>query len=162
MDEELKRVDVFIGTSIRGPGKRTGKSMYVMRYMRKNGEPYESDPEVAQYEQATESRLVLYAIRDALGRMNYACEVVLHTECSYVAAAFHQNWTEQWQQNGWKNKKGKDVADSTLWNDILLELEQSGHIIRVEEGKHEYSDWMQWKFQFVKVMNDVFVKIEKN
>lgn len=161
MDEELRRVDIFIGTSIRGPGKGIGRSMYVMKCFRKSGEPYESDPEVAQYEQATESRLVLYAIRDALGRLNYACHVIVHTECSYVAAAFEQDWPIQWQENGWKNKKGKDVADSILWSEILQELEASGHLLEFEAGKHEFSHWMQWNFPLVQAWNDVFAKVEK-
>lgn len=162
MDEELKKVDVFIGTSIRGPSKGTGRSMYVMKCLRKNGEPHESDPEVAQYEQATESRLVLYAIREALCRLNYACEVVIHTECGYVAAAISQNWPEMWQENGWKNKRGKEVADSILWSEIIQELEQSGHLLKVEEGKHEFSGWMKWKLPVVQAWNDAFAKVEKN
>lgn len=162
MDDELKKVDVFIGTSIRGPGKGTGRCAYAMKYLRKNGKFHEHKPEVAQYEQATESRLVLYAIKEALTHMNFACEITVHTECCYVAAAINQNWLEQWQDNGWKNSRGKDVADSILWSDILQELEGTGHLLRAEEGKHEYSHWMQWQFPLAKALNDTFVKMEKN
>lgn len=162
MDEELKKVDVFIGTSIRGPSKGTGRSMYSMRGQKKDGTPHESKPRIAQYEQATESRLVLYAIRDALPRLNYISEVIIHTECGYVAAAFNQHWPEQWQENGWKNKRGKDVADSILWSEILQELEESGHLIQVEEGKHEFSDWMKWAIPRESDLEDVFVEVEKD
>ena len=79
-----------------------------------SGKVKESDPEVAEYDDATESRLVLYAIKDALIRTNYACRVVIYTECDYVAAAINQHWPEEWQKNNWKNSKGKDVKDAVL------------------------------------------------
>lgn len=66
-----------------------------------------------------------------------------------MAAAFEQNWPKQWQRNGWKNKKGKDVADSILWSEILQELETSGHLLEFEAGKHEFSYWMQWNLHLV-------------
>lgn len=162
MDETLKKVDVFIGTSIRGPGKGVGRCAYAMKYLKKDGKFHEHKPEVAQYEQATESRLVLYAIREALSHMNFACEIIIHTECSYVAAAINQHWPEKWQKDGWKNKRGKDAADCILWSEIMQELEETGHLIQAEEGKHEYSHWMKWKFPLVEAWNEAFVEMEKN
>ena len=162
MDETLKRVDVYIGTSIRGPGKGIGRCAYVMRSTKKNGEPYESTPEIAQYEDTTEHRLVIYAIRDALNRLNYACEIVIHTESSYPAAVFNQHWLEGWQKNGWKNKRNQDVADSDLWSEIQEEIERSGHLLQAETGKHEFSDWMRWKLAVVQEKNNEFSKVDKN
>lgn len=162
MDKALKKVDVYIGTSIKGPNKGIGRCAYVMKSTKKNGEPYESDPEIAQYEDATESRLVIYAIRDALNRLNYACEVVIHTECNYAAAVFNLHWLEEWQRNGWKNKRNKDVADSRLWNEIQQEIEESGHLLQAITGKHEFSDWMRWKLVVAQEKNNEFFKVEKN
>ena len=162
MDEALKRVDIYIGTSIRGPNRGTGRCVYVMKSTKKNGEPYESAPEIAQYEDATENRLIIYAIREALNRLNYACEVVIHTESRYTAAVFNQHWLEEWQRNGWKNKRHKDVVDSGLWMVIQQEIEKSGHLMQAETGKHEFSDWMRWKLAVVQERNNEFSKVDKN
>ena len=158
---ELKTVDVFIGTSIRGPAKGVGRTMYILRTKLRSGTEYEGAPEVAEYDDGTESRLVLYAIRDALMRLNYACRVVVHTECTYVAAAITQHWPEKWQGNNWQSGRNKEVKDSVLWSLILQELEEGGHELVAEAGKHEYSSWMQWKMALVRAYKDVFSKVEK-
>ena len=82
MENELKVVDIFIGTTLRGSAKGSGRVMYIMRTTRKNGSDYEAAPQIAEYDDTTESESVLRAIRDALQRLHYACTVVIHTECS--------------------------------------------------------------------------------
>lgn len=109
MENELKVVDIFIGTTLRGSAKGSGRVMYIMRTKRKNGSDYEAAPQIAEYDDTTESASVLYAIRDALQRLNYACTVVIHTECSNVAAAIQQHWPQHWQRNNWKSAKGNPV-----------------------------------------------------
>lgn len=84
MENEMKVVDIFIGTTLRGSAKGSGRVMYIMRTKKKNGSDYEAAPQIAEYDDITESASVLYAIRDALQRLNYACTVVIHTECSNV------------------------------------------------------------------------------
>lgn len=104
--ENLKVVDIFIGTTLRGSAKGSGRAMYIMRTKRKNGSDYEAAPQIVEYDNTTESESVLRAIRDALQRLHYACTVVIHTECSNVAAAITQHWPEKWQRDGWKSAKG--------------------------------------------------------
>ena len=87
MENELKVVDIFIGTTLRGSAKGSGRVMYIMRTTRKNGSDYEAAPQIAEYDDTTESESVLRAIRDALQRLHYACTVVIHTECSNAALA---------------------------------------------------------------------------
>lgn len=160
--EELRAVEIYIGTSIRGPGRGIGRTMYLMRCKKADGSDYESSPEIAQFEDATENRLVLYALRDALQRLNYACSVTVHTECRYVANAIDQHWPEAWQENHWTNSRGKEVADSLLWADILQEIEESGHQLKAEEGRHEYSEWMRWNIPLKNALNNVFLKVKEN
>ena len=158
----MQTVEIFIGTSLRGPAKGVGRVMYLMRTKLKSGADKESAPEIAEYDNATESRLVLYAIRDAIGRLKYACKVVIHTECEYVAAAIEQHWPEAWQENAWKSSKGKEVKDAVLWSMILQDLEESGHELTAERGKHEWSQWMQWNMPITKAYKDTFYKVEKD
>lgn len=132
-----------------------------MKTKRKSGNDFESTPEIAEYEEATESRLVLYCIRDALQRMNYACEVRIRTECNYVAAAINNHWIEAWQENNWKNSRGEEVKDSILWSAIIQEVEENGHQMTAEQGKHEYSEWMTWKMQITQTLTGVFKKVKE-
>lgn len=92
----------------------------------------------------TESQLVLLAIRDAIQRINYACEVVIRTECSYVANAINNHWPEGWQESSWKNSRGEDIKGAEIWQDILIIIDENGHLLRGEAGKHEFSEWMRF------------------
>ncbi len=139
----MKTVDVYIGTDLHGSGKGLGKAIYIMRTQKGNGAFHESRPAVRAAEDATESQLVLLALRDALMRLVYACEVVVHTECFYVAAAVNNMWPQEWQRSGWQNAKGRQIKDLFLWEGILFELEDGGHILKAVCGKHEFSLWMK-------------------
>ena len=139
MENELKVVDIFIGTTLRGSAKGSGRVMYIMRTTRKNGSDYEAAPQIAEYDDTTESESVLRAIRDALQRLHYACTVVIHTECSNVAAAITQHWPEKWQQ-----------------------VEDGGHILLAESEKHEYAEWMRFNLPLKRALKDIFTEVPKN
>lgn len=136
--------------------------MYIMHTSLQNGKEHESKPEVAEYDNTTENCLVLHAVYDSLTHMNYACRLVIHTECDYVAAAINQHWPENWQQNNWKNSKGKDVKDATLWGMILQEIEETGHALEAKKGKHGWSEWMRWNLPLTQPLKDAFKKMEKD
>ena len=136
--------------------------MYLMRAKRKNGTDHESRPSVSESDNATEGRLVLLALRDALQRLNYACGVTVHTECADIAAAINSRWPEAWEGNGWKNSKGKEVPDSILWCQVLHLLEEGGHLLGAEPGAHEYSGWMRWNMQLANAYKDIFSEVGKN
>ena len=97
-----------------------------------DGTPHEPPPRIAEYEETTEGGLTLYALRDALDRFNFACEITVHTECAYVADALNQRWPWQWAGNGWKNPKQKEVKNACLWSDVLRLLEEGGHLVKAE------------------------------
>ncbi|MCM1026501.1 MAG: hypothetical protein NC432_08680 [Roseburia sp.] len=132
---------------------------YVMKCRRADGREHESRAEVAEYDEATESRLVLYGIREALQRLRYSCEVVVHTECAYVAGAIAQGWPEAWERGHWKNRKGEAVKDSVLWSQILQEVTEQGHQLKAEAGKHEYANWLRYKMHLAPGHKEVFWQI---
>ena len=126
----MKQVDIYITAGIRAPAKGTGRVMYIMRTKRSNGTIYESLPSVAELDNATENRLVLSALWDALQRLNYACAVTAYTESLYIGRAVNSRWPEKWEKDGWKNAKGKEVKDSILWRRVLHLLEGTGCLPR--------------------------------
>lgn len=158
--ENMKTVEIYIGTDLRGPAKGEGKVIYIMRTLRRDGQPHESRPAVRAEDPSTESQLVLLALRDALMRIVYACEVVVHTECTYIAAAINNMWPEVWQGNGWQNAKGQQVKDWYLWKCILQELEAAGHLLKSVLGKHEFSNWMRFSMPYITADQKAFTAVE--
>lgn len=132
-----------------------------MRCLKADGTPYESIPAIAEYDEATESRLTLYSLRDALSRFKCGCEITVYTECHYVAAAINQHWPETWQKNGWKNSRHNPVADQILWSEILQAAEENGHELASQEGKHEWSEWMRWNIPLADAYKDIFIKVKE-
>lgn len=157
----MKQVDVFIAAGIRGPARGTGKVMYLMRTKKNNGTDHESRPSVTESDNATEGRLILMAIRDALQRMNYACAVTVHTESSYIAGAINNHWMEAWERNGWKNARGREVQDSILWSQIYRILEETGHELSAEQGSHEYAHWMRFQMPLADAYKDIFSDVSE-
>ena len=135
--------------------------MYLMKTPLKNGQDYESTPRFAEYGDATERSLVLYAVRDALERFKYACNVTVHTECSYIESVLSQGWLEKWQCNGWKTRKGGDIKDAVLWSMVLVQLEEGGHILTAKAERHEYADWMRFNMQLAPAYEDTFCDFPK-
>ena len=159
-DQNMKTVEIYIGTDLRGPAKGEGKVIYIMRMRRQKRKDHESQPAIRAVDDVTESCLILYALWDALQRFNFACDVVIYTECSYVAAAINNMWPDAWRENSWRNARGQQVKNWGLWEMILRELEETGHTIRAVPGKHEFSNWMRCNIPNLPAEKDVFTAVE--
>ena len=156
----MKTVEIYIGTDLRGPARGTGKVIYIMRTLLQSDQYYESQPAVRSEEDATESHMVLLALRDAIKRINYACEVVIYMECTYVAAAVNNMWPVAWRDNNWQTARGA-AKDVDLWQDILYELEVAGHILKAVSGKHEFCDWMRSNMPRLAANTNAFTAVEQ-
>lgn len=108
---------------------------------------------------ATESRLVLYCLRDSLGSIRYACDVTVHTESTYVAAAINNGWPERWREQEWMNGKKEKVKDPGLWRDILWHMEDTGCRVAAEAGRHEFSGWFRVNIPKLYAPKDVFGEV---
>ena len=104
---------------------------------------------------------MLYAIRDAINRLNFACAVTVYTECEYIGSVISQGWLDRRQRNGWQNSRGREVADAVLWSMLLQDLEETGHVLAAVAGKHEYSEWMRWELVAARPNEDTFSPLEK-
>lgn len=69
--------------------------------------------------ETTNQRMELMAVIKALEVLNEPTNVKIHTDSAYVMNAFEQNWFDNWQKNGWKNSRGKPVANRDLWQRLL-------------------------------------------
>lgn len=155
----MRKVDIYIGTTLRGSAKGVGKGMYIMQTPLGGGGVHERKAAV-EIDGGTESRLVLYCLRDCLGSLRYACDVTVHTESTYVAAAINNGWPERWREQGWTNGKGKRVKDPGLWRDILWDMEDTGCRVAAEAGRHEFSGWMRTNLVRLYAPRDVFGEVD--
>ncbi len=71
----------------------------------------------------TNQRMELTAVVQAL---QWASEnrrqnqlVTIHSDSAYIINCYRQQWYKAWQNNGWKNSKGDDVANADLWGEII-------------------------------------------
>lgn len=80
--------------------------------------------EAAGSEQGTTNqRMELEAIRKGL---EYASSirrpnerVIIYSDSAYAINCFQQEWYINWQNNGWVNSKGDNVANQDLWIEII-------------------------------------------
>ncbi len=68
---------------------------------------------------STNNRMELMGAIMALRALKQPCEVVLHTDSTYVRNAFHKGWLTKWAKNGWVTAERKPVANVDLWNDLV-------------------------------------------
>ena len=71
----------------------------------------------------TNQRMELLAIRNALefAQKNRQPNenVIIYSDSAYAINCYRQEWYTRWQQNGWVNSKGEDVANQDLWIEII-------------------------------------------
>ena len=67
----------------------------------------------------TNNRMELTAAVRALEALKEPCEVVVHTDSSYIHNAFSQRWIDRWQVNGWRTASKDPVENMDLWLQLL-------------------------------------------
>ncbi|MEX0782529.1 MAG: ribonuclease HI [Dehalococcoidia bacterium] len=75
----------------------------------------------------TNNRMELTAAIRALQALKRPCDVVIHTDSTYVKNAFTNGWLRKWQSNGWRTRERTPVLNEDLWR-IILELEATHRV----------------------------------
>lgn len=139
--DEMKVVDIYIDTSVKGPKRQDGKALFILAFVTASGKTADRGNWVHK-EDTTENQLTLLALEAALKHLKAACYLVIHLECNYAAAALTNGWIQEWKNNGWQTAKKKPVSDAEIWQSILSLLEK--HEFEVELGQeHTYRAWMK-------------------
>ena len=89
---------------------------------------------------STNNRMEMTAAIKALEALKKSCIVKLYTDSSYLKNAFEKNWLINWQNNGWKSKARKPVANKDLWLRLLevsKKHEVSWHWVKGHSGNPE-------------------------
>jgi len=76
---------------------------------------------------STNNRMEITAVIKAFEALKKPCVVDLYTDSVYVKNAFDKNWIKNWENNGWKNKGRKPIANKDLWL-RLIEVSQKHEV----------------------------------
>ena len=77
--------------------------------------------------QTTNNRMELMAVIQALETLKRPCEVIVHTDSTYVMKGMTE-WLAQWKKRDWRTADRKPVKNVELWQ----RLEQAIHRHRVK------------------------------
>jgi ribonuclease HI len=64
--------------------------------------------------QTTNNRMELMAVIQALETLKRPCEVILHTDSTYVMKGMTE-WLENWKRRNWRTADRKPVKNVELW-----------------------------------------------
>ena len=64
--------------------------------------------------ETTNNRMELTATIEALNALSRSCDVILHTDSTYVKDGITK-WIHSWKQRGWKTAAKKPVKNADLW-----------------------------------------------
>lgn len=64
--------------------------------------------------ETTNNRMELMAVIQALEALKRPCEVIIHTDSTYVMKGMTQ-WLANWKNNSWKTAAKKPVKNVELW-----------------------------------------------
>lgn len=133
-------VTIFIETSIHGPAIRSGSGMYMIEYIKKNGDP-ETRQGITEVKEATENALALEAMAAALKRLTKSCSIRVNTQCEHILNVMQNHWLQQWKKNDWRNAKGKPIKNVELWQEISDLVDK--HAISYGKDPNSYATVMK-------------------
>ncbi|WP_200966218.1 ribonuclease HI [Insulibacter thermoxylanivorax] len=90
--------------------------------------------------ETTNNRMELTAVIRALEMLKEPCKVQCYSDSAYLVNCFRERWYIGWQQNGWKNSKGKPVENQDLWI-RLLELMDIHEVTYIKVKGHSDNEW---------------------
>lgn len=134
-------INIYLESSIRGPGKGRGWYGYVVEAC--TGEKVKKKTEDYGYLEGTANQIYLTALIEALKRFTRPSIITLYANNHYLINGFTQGWLAQWKKSGWTNLSGKEIKNKELWKQV-----PSGHAVRaIYTKQHKYSKTMKERNQ---------------
>lgn len=133
----MREVNLYTASGIRSPRAANGRAGFVLEMKFEKGPA--TLTKTAEILNATANQSELRILIMALKRLTKKCSLTIYTESRYVAAGLEA--LPQWQENGWKTSRGKDVANKEEWLEAAELL--NGHEISVTTENHEYRAWLR-------------------
>lgn len=77
---------------------------------------------------------VLKALNQWKEQLSQKYDVTIYTDSAYVSNCYEQQWYKTWNNNGWRNSRGEDVANQELWIQLIPFFETPGVFIQKVKG----------------------------
>ena len=119
----MKTVEIYIETSIKGPGVKDGRYAAALVFAKPGGECVVRTL-TGEESESTYNRCTLLAAIRALRRMNQKCHIIIYTDNAYVKGMTEQENPEKWRRAEWKRAAGGEVHNRELWELFLEEKEK--------------------------------------
>ena len=129
--------DVYIETSIAWNETKDG----VVGIAISTVDPENAKSLFGKVNKCSESTAVLLGLKNALRFLDQADEIVLNISCRYIANAFSNDWVHEWQINEFKTKKGVDIKNRDIWEDIMSLLKSRKVTVKYKEF-NGYRNWL--------------------
>lgn len=133
----MDEVNIYIYTTIKGPGKRSGSYTYILETPTAKGPVTKTIKGTLEGE--SESSAALKVTLAALGRLNKPCTVTVYTDTSYLKSGVE--WMPRWKEQGWLTSKKTEVVNRSLWERLDEMLQKHTIEFKVDE-KHAYRSWL--------------------
>ncbi len=133
----MREVNLYTASGIKSPRPASGAAGYILEM--KTGKGAVTLTKTAEIPNATANQSELKILIMALKRLTEKCRLTIYTESAYVAAGLEA--LPQWQGNGWKTGRGKDIANKEDWLEAAGLLD--GHVFSATTEHHEYSTWLR-------------------
>lgn len=133
----MDKVNIYLYTTIKGPGAREGSYTYVLEKITSKGPGTLTEQGCIT---ATENRANLLILIKALKRMTRPCELEIYTDSEYIRSGTLK-WLKDWERRGWVTAKGRPVANKEEWQRASELL--SRHLVTFCIGEtHSYREWI--------------------
>lgn len=137
----MENVDLYICSSIKGPGRRDGRYIFVLETLTGKG-PATLTGKPKDVTEVTAYQSELIAINEGLKRLTKPCSLRIHASNVTLRAALQNEWYKNWAANDYKNSKGEEISCAEEWKDFVENL-GGNKITDVVSDRHSYSAWME-------------------
>lgn len=114
----MRKVEIYIETTIKGPAVKDGAYAAILEYKKQNGKCAYLRVKDRKSD-TTYNRSTLLAIITALERVREPCCLLIHTSNSYVANMVQSGNPEKWRRLEWEKPAGGEVKNKDLWKSYL-------------------------------------------
>ena len=139
----MKRINLTITTSCKGPGKQKAVGTYLIELV--------SEDKVTTHEGYLErdsisaAELTLQLLVNAMFIINkmhlelYSIEAYI--DQPIILSAFRNRWIDKWQQAKWKNAQGKDIANAATWQKLIDQIGSNAERFIAVDEVSSYTNW---------------------
>lgn len=138
-------VNIYLETSMKGPGTRKGWYAAVVEYQsKKHG--IQTREFFSEMVETTYNKSALLSALEALKILNAECILKIHTDSVYMVSSFNNGNLERWKKNGFLNVKGENIKNQSEWQQLSEQLEKHQYEF-VYAKHHSYTKWMMEEAQ---------------